>query len=127
VAVVSSVTNVTSLTRSGLADYLVQRVTAVILALYALFVLGFFATTPELGHAELVGYFGHPLMKLFNILAVLATAAHAWIGMWTVGTDYIRPHYFGAHATAWRLTYQAGTLVVLFAFVAWTLPMFWRL
>ena len=123
----NTVTNVTSLTRSGLADYLIQRVTAVILALYTLCVLGFFVTTPEMGHAELVGYFSHPVMKVFNILAVLATAAHAWVGMWTVGTDYIRPHYFGAHATAWRITYQVLCLIALFVFVVYTLPLFWSL
>ena len=122
---VSGVTNVTSLTRSGLSDYLVQRVTAVIVALYTLCVLGFFLTTPQVGYQELVDYFGHPIMRLFNILAVLAIAAHAWIGMWTVGTDYIRPHYFGAHATAWRIAYQVVCLTLLFVFVAWTLPMFW--
>lgn len=124
---VSSVTNVTSLTRSGLADYVIQRVSAVVLVLYTLCVVGFFVSAPVLDHAALVGYFGGPVMKLFSTLAVLATAAHAWIGMWTVGTDYIRPHYFGSHATAWRLFYQAGTLVVLFVYVAWALQVFWSL
>lgn len=122
---VSHVTHATSLTRSGLSDFLVQRVSAVILALYTLCVLGFFLTVPDLDHAALTGYFGHPVMKLFSTLAVLSIAAHAWIGMWTVGTDYIRPHYFGAHATGWRIAYQAICLTLLFAFVAWTLPMFW--
>lgn len=124
---VSSVTNVTSLTRSGLADFVIQRVSAVILAVYTLCVLGFFLSQPQLDHAALVGYFGSTVMQLFSTLTVLATAAHAWIGMWTVGTDYIRPHYFGSHATAWRLTYQAGCLVVLFVYVAWALRMFWSL
>jgi succinate dehydrogenase / fumarate reductase, membrane anchor subunit len=124
---VSSVTNVTSLTRSGLGDFVVQRVTAIIIALYAFCVLGFFLVTPDLSHEALLGYFGNTIMRLFSTLAVLATAAHAWIGMWTVGTDYLRPHYFGAHATSWRLAYQAICLVVLFVYVAWALQIFWRI
>lgn len=124
---VRTVTNITSLTRSGPADYLVQRVTAIVLATYTLCVLGFFLITPEVTHAELVGYFGGPIMKLFSVLAVLSTAAHAWIGVWTVGTDYIRPHYFGAHATAWRVIFQVICLLLIFVFVAWTLPLFWGL
>lgn len=124
---VSSVTNVTSLTRSGLADYVVQRVTAVIIALYAFCVLGFFIVTPIVTHAALVSFFGHTVIVLFSTLAVLATAAHAWIGMWTVGTDYLRPHYFGAHATAWRLAYQVICLLVLFVYVAWALQIFWSI
>ena len=122
---VGNVTNVTSLTRNGLGDYVIQRVLAVIIALYSFCVLGFFLVTPEVTHAELLGYFGHPVIKLFSTLAVLATVAHAWIGLWTVGTDYLRPHYFGAHHTAWRLTYQAGVLVVLFVYLAWALQIFW--
>jgi succinate dehydrogenase / fumarate reductase, membrane anchor subunit len=124
---VSNVTNVTSLTRSGLADYVVQRVSAVVIALYSVCVLGFFLATPQVGHAELSGYFGTIAMQLFSTLAVLATAAHAWIGMWTVGTDYIRPHYFGVHATAWRMAYQIVCLGVLFVYVAWALQIFWSL
>ena len=124
---VTNVTNVTSLSRSGLSDFLVQRVSAVILALYTLCVLGFFLTNADVTHAGLVDYFAHPIMKLFSILAVLALAAHAWIGMWTVGTDYIRPHYFGAHATSWRITYQIVCLTLIFAFVVWTVPLFWGL
>ena len=41
------VTNVTSLTRSGLADFLVQRISAVVLALYTLCVFGFLLVTEE--------------------------------------------------------------------------------
>jgi succinate dehydrogenase / fumarate reductase, membrane anchor subunit len=124
---VSNVTNVTSFTRSGLGDYVVQRVTAVILALYAFCVLGFFLVTADISHAALVAYFGNTIMRLFSTLAVLATAAHAWIGMWTVGTDYLRPHYFGNHSTAWRLAYQSVCLVVLFVYVAWALQIFWSI
>jgi succinate dehydrogenase / fumarate reductase membrane anchor subunit len=124
---VKVVTNVTSLTRSGLSDYLVQRVSAIVLLAYTLCVVGYFVVTPAVDHAALVDYFGAPAMQLFSTLAVLATAAHAWIGMWTVGTDYIRPHYFGAHATSWRLLYQAIVLVVLFVYVAWALQIFWAL
>ncbi|MDH3642580.1 MAG: succinate dehydrogenase, hydrophobic membrane anchor protein [Gammaproteobacteria bacterium] len=119
------VTNVTSLTRSGLSDFVVQRVTAVILGMYTLCVLGFFVVTPGVDHAQFVAYLGSTSMQLFSTLAVLSTAAHAWIGMWTIGTDYIREHYFGKHATVFRLAYQGGVLGFLFLYVAWALQLFW--
>lgn len=121
------VTNVTSLTRSGLGDFVVQRVTAVIIGLYALCVLGFFLVTPGVGHGQLVGYLGSTPMQLFSTLAVLSTVGHAWIGMWTVGTDYIRAHYFGSHATAFRLFYQSGVIALLFVYTAWALQLFWTI
>ena len=121
------VINVTSLTRSGLSDFVVQRVSAVVLAIYTLCVLGFFLANPEMTHAKLVAYFVSVPMVLFSTLLVLATAAHAWIGMWTVGTDYIRDHYFGKYSTSFRLTYQSGCMMLLFVYVAWALKLFWSL
>ena len=121
------VINVTSLTRSGLADFLVQRVSAVVLALYTLCVVGFLLVTENLGYAELSRYFGSTSMQLFSTLAVLSTAAHAWIGMWTIGTDYIRPHYFGSGATVLRFVYQSGCVLILFVYVAWALQIFWTI
>lgn len=119
------VTNVTSLARSGLADFVIQRVTAVVMAVYAACILGFFLANPGVSHETLFTYFHHPVMRAFSTLTLFATAAHAWIGMWTVGTDYIRPHYFGKHATAFRLVYQFGCLFILFVYVAWALQIFW--
>jgi succinate dehydrogenase / fumarate reductase membrane anchor subunit len=119
------VTNVTSLTRSGLSDFVVQRISAVIMALYAACVVGWLLINPHPTYEAVVAYFDHPGMRMFSTLTVLATAAHAWIGMWTVGTDYIRPHYFGRHATAFRLVYQYTCLFVLFGYVAWAIQIFW--
>lgn len=121
------VTNVTSLTRSGLSDFVVQRVSAVILALYSLCVVGFFIATSDLTHAALVAYFGSTSMRLFSTLAVLALAAHAWIGMWTIGTDYLREAHVGGGATTLRLLYQAVCLLLIFIYVAWALRVFWSI
>lgn len=121
------VTSITSLTRSGLADFVIQRVSAVVMTLYALCVVGFFLANPDMDHATLSGYFASTSMVAFSTLMVLSTAAHAWIGMWTVGTDYIRDHYFGKHSTAFRMVYQAGCLLILFVYVLWALQLFWSL
>ncbi len=117
----------TALSRSGLSDFLIQRVSAVVLALYALCVLGFFLVNDGLDHGALVIFFGSPSMQAFGILAVLCTAAHGWIGLWTVGTDYIRPHYFGSRASAWRLLYQAVCALALFVYAWWGIRLFWSL
>ncbi len=121
------VTNVMSFGRSGLADFVIQRATAVILALYTLCLVGFFLANPDVTYLELRDYFGNPAMQVFSTMALLSTAAHAWIGMWTIGTDYIRPHYFGGGATTYRFIYEAGCLFVLFLYVLWGLQIFWSL
>lgn len=113
--------------RRGFVDFLVQRVSAVILGLFALCVGGWFAVNPGAGHSELVGYLGTPVMMAFASLAVASLIAHTWIGMWTVGTDYLRPHYLGRAATVLRLAYQVGVGLALLAYGAWAVSVIWRL
>ncbi len=121
------VTQVTSLTRSGLADFLIQRVSAVVLALYTLCLLSYFLVNEGLDHRQLAEFFGSASMRAFSVLAVLSTAAHGWVGMWTVGTDYIRPHYFGARSVVFRMAYQIGCGLLLFIYVWWGVRLFWTL
>jgi succinate dehydrogenase / fumarate reductase membrane anchor subunit len=121
------VANEKNLRSSGLSDFIFQRVSAVILAIYALCVVGWFVANPDATHGDLAGYFSSPAMITFSTLAVGALAAHAWIGMWTVGTDYIRPHYFGSVATACRFIYNAATLALISVYVVWGLSILWML
>lgn len=121
------VTNVTSLTRSGLWDWVIQRVTAVVLLLYTLCVWSYLLVNPGLTRADLVSYFGNGAMQIFTTLAVFSVAAHGWIGMWTVGTDYLQPHYFGKIATSARFVYQLVCGVALFVYVVWGLQIVWSL
>ena len=121
------VTSVTSLSRSGLSDFLLQRASAVVLALYAGCVLGWFLVHDGVTHEQLATYFGSMTMRLFSTLALLATVAHGWIGMWTIGTDYVREHYFGRYATALRFLYQCAMALLLFVYLFWGLAIVWSI
>ena len=110
--------------RSGLADFVLQRASAVVLALYALCVLGFLLFG-EVDHAGLVAFFANLPMRMFSTLALLALAAHAWIGMWTVGTDYVRRHYFGRGHSVYLAIYQLVCMAAIFVYVVWPLAVIW--
>ena len=121
------VTNVTSFSRSGLSDFVLQRASAVILAVYTLCLTGWFVANPGLDYEALLGFFSHTAMKVFSTLALFATVVHAWIGMWTVGTDYILPLGFGNNATTLRIAYQSICVIVLFVYFLWGLQIFWSI
>ena len=121
------VKSATSLTRSGLSDFIAQRVSAIVLALYTLCVLGFVLVTPELDRATWVEFHSRGTMKLFGVLAVVALAAHGWIGMWTIGTDYIREYSVGAKATTLRGLYMLLCAAAIFVYLAWGIDLFWSL
>ena len=119
------VTQVLSLTRSGLADFVVQRVSAVILTAYTITLLVFFlggGVTFE----TLTTFFWSMPMQIFSTLALLSTLAHAWIGLWTVGTDYLRPAHVGGGATVLRFAYQLVCLLVLFVYLVWGARLIWQ-
>lgn len=83
------VATVTNLTRNGLKDWLVQRVSAVILAAYVLFVMAYLIGHPHLDFDHWAGLFANGYMRIFTLMALLSLIAHAWVGMWTIFTDYI--------------------------------------
>lgn len=114
------VASVTSFGRNGLYDWLMQRVTAVILAAYTLFLLGYLLLTPDLTYAQWSGLFSATWMRIFSLLALLSIGAHAWIGLWTVSTDYIK-------ATGARFVFQAACGLVMFAYIVWGVQILWGL
>ena len=63
------VTNVTSFGRSGLSDFVIQRVSAVIIALYVLCIVGFFLANPSVNFEALSRFFASLPMKMFSTLA----------------------------------------------------------
>lgn len=84
------VSNVTSLTGNGLKDWLIQRVTAIYLAVYTFFMLGFWWLHPELVYPEWYALFHNAWFQIATVLALFMLVLHAWIGVWTVTTDYIK-------------------------------------
>ena len=119
------VTNVTSFGRSGLSDVGRQRGSAGVLGACGLCGGGWFAVNPDAGQAAFAAWFSSTPMVVFATLSVAALVAHAWIGMWTVGTDYLRPHYFGRASTVVRLAYQGLTAALLFGYLVWALAVIW--
>lgn len=117
---------VTNLGRSGLSDWLIQRVSAVVIALYTLWLIGYLLSHPGLTYVQWAGLHQYFPMRLFSLLAVLAMAAHAWIGLWAVLTDYVTVRLMGPRATVLRLLLQVGMVGALLAYVIWAVDILWR-
>ena len=119
------VTNVTNFSRSGLFDWMAQRVSAVVLAAYFLFLLGYLLVNPGLTFADWHGLFSNTAMRVFSLLALVGLTAHAWVGMWTISTDYLTPMALGKSATAVRFLFQAVCGIAMFAFFVWGVQILW--
>ncbi len=119
------VTAVTSFGRSGLYDWLVQRVSAVVMAAYLVVVVGFVLLTPDLTYTEWKGLYSSLWMRVFSLVTLFSIAAHAWIGLWAVLTDYLTTRTMGAKATILRVAAQLGLGVVTVTYVVWGIEILW--
>lgn len=119
------ITNVTSFSRSGLSDWLLQRVTAVVMAAYTVFITAYLLFNSGLEYSQWLGLHSHIAMKIFNVLTVLSIAVHAWIGLWGVLTDYVTERLLGPKATALRIFLQLGMITVTLVYVIWALDIVW--
>ena len=85
------VNNAATVGRSGVHDFILLRASAVILVLYTFFLAGFFLITPEVTYNVWHDLFACMSIKIFTLLAIIALVIHAWIGVWQVLSDYIKP------------------------------------
>ncbi len=113
------VNSITNLGRSGAFDWMIQRVTAYVLALYTIFLLGFLVTT-DVTFETWSALFDQTWFRIFSLLALLSLGGHAWVGLWTVTTDYIKP--MGA-----RFLVQALCGLTMFVYLVWGIQILWGL
>lgn len=112
------VTNVTSLTGNGLKDWLIQRVTAVYFAVYSIFLFGFLIWHPDLNFEQWHVLFANTIFQIATAIGLLALTLHAWIGIWTVTTDYMK-------CTVIRLSVQMMVVLWLLSQFIWGLMIVW--
>jgi succinate dehydrogenase / fumarate reductase membrane anchor subunit len=114
------VKTVTSFGRSGLYDWLIQRVSALVLAAYTVFLMVYLITNHQLTYAQWSGLFALTTMRIFSFMALLSLGAHTWIGLWSVSTDYIKP-------MGYRFVFQLLTGAAMFSYTIWGMQLLWGL
>ena len=109
----------------GVKDFIAQRITAVILAVYTIVllvgVLAMPAFTFENWQALFTfTVFALPLGQILATLAFVSLAWHAWIGVRDIWMDYVKP-------VGVRLALQVFTIVWLVGCAGWSVQVLWRL
>ena len=102
----------------GLKDWLAQRITAIIMAVYTVVLLGAFLTGNNFTYEGWAGLFAQQWIKLFSLVTFLALYYHAWVGMRDIWMDYVKP-------VAVRLTLQIITILWLVACAFYTVQILW--
>lgn len=123
----------------GFRDWLSQRVTAALMALFTLVVVvqalwpwylkdaagervkdgaGKFITIT--GYNKWAGMFAAQWMKVLTFTVIAALLWHVWVGMRDVLMDYVKPVWL-------RLALQVFAIVWLTACAGWAIQVLWRL
>jgi len=119
------VTQVTSFSRNGVGDWYLQRMSSIIIAIYTVLLVGIIVMTPEWSFERWAGLFDSTLMKIATLLVTLATCVHAWIGMWTIGTDYLRARTMGPIGDTLRSIYQLVCVLAILSYLIWGIQILW--
>ena len=104
----------------GLRDWLSQRVTATLMALFTLALLVQVLWPGEMGYERWAGIFSRQWMKVLTFTVIVALLVHVWVGMRDILMDYVK----GVGA---RLTLQMLTIVWLVGCAGWAIQVLWRL
>jgi succinate dehydrogenase / fumarate reductase, membrane anchor subunit len=105
----------------GLRDWLAQRVTACLMALFTLLVLAqVIFHQGSIDYNKWAGIFAAQWMKVLTFTIIIALLYHVWVGMRDIWMDYIKP-------VALRLCLQVFSITWLVGCAGWAIQVLWRL
>jgi succinate dehydrogenase / fumarate reductase membrane anchor subunit len=104
----------------GTRDWLSQRVTAALMALFTVVVLAQVLWPGELDYDRWAGIFASQWMKVLTFAVIVSLLVHAWVGIRDVFMDYVKPVFV-------RLVLYALTIAWLVGCGGWAVQVLWRL
>ena len=104
----------------GLKDWIAQRATAVIMAVYSVVIAAVLIVVRPSTFEAWQGVFANGVIKFFTFLFFVSLFYHAWIGVRDIWMDYVK-------STALRLTLHVLTIAALVGYTAWAAAILWRL
>jgi succinate dehydrogenase / fumarate reductase membrane anchor subunit len=102
---------------NGKRDWLLQRFSAVVIAAYTFYLFYIFLSSSNLDFVSWHSFNASLCTKIFTLLTILSLCVHAWIGIWTICTDYLK-------CSCLRLTVLfavATTLLICFGYNFYTI------
>ena len=102
----------------GLRDWLIQRVSAVLMIVYTLAVAGYLLLQPVVDYNAWTLLFSSNVVRSFTLLFLLAVFYHAWIGVRDIVMDYVKP-------AAIRLLIHVMVILALLLYAIWSVQILW--
>lgn len=102
----------------GLRDWLVQRITAVVMAVYVVLGVGYVLWQSPADYAAWHQLFAGQVVKTFSLLFLLSLFYHAWVGVRDIVMDYVKP-------ASIRLLIHVLVILALILYAIWSVQILW--
>jgi succinate dehydrogenase / fumarate reductase membrane anchor subunit len=102
----------------GLRDWLIQRVSAVLMIVYTLAIAGYLLLQPVVDYNIWTLLFSSNMVRSFTLLFLLGVFYHAWIGVRDIVMDYVKP-------AAVRLLIHVMVILALLLYAIWSVQILW--
>jgi succinate dehydrogenase / fumarate reductase membrane anchor subunit len=102
----------------GLREWLIQRITAVVMAAYCVALAAYLLMQPEVNYDVWTVLFSSQIIRIFTLLFLLSVFYHAWIGVRNVVMDYVKP-------AAVRLLIHVLVILALLLYAIWSVQILW--
>ncbi|HWU82405.1 MAG TPA: succinate dehydrogenase, hydrophobic membrane anchor protein [Methylophilaceae bacterium] len=100
-------------------EWLLQRFTAVVMAIYTLLLAGVLLACRPSGYEAWQALFDATWLKVATLLFLFSLYIHAWQGVRDIIVDYIYPHAIGK-------VLNLAVTIALVAYAAWSVMILWK-
>jgi succinate dehydrogenase / fumarate reductase, membrane anchor subunit len=104
----------------GLKDWIIQRATAIIMAIYTVIFPVVVGVVGPDSFAAWQSIFANGFMKFITFLFFISLFYHVWIGMRDIWMDYIK-------SDGLRLLFLIATAALLVGYTGWAVQILWRM
>jgi succinate dehydrogenase / fumarate reductase membrane anchor subunit len=102
----------------GLRDWLVQRVTAVVMAVGSAALGIYLLLHSDMGYDRWTALFSSQPVRAFALLFLFSLFYHAWIGIRDIVMDYVKP-------ASVRLSIHVLVILALILYAIWSVQILW--
>jgi succinate dehydrogenase / fumarate reductase membrane anchor subunit len=104
----------------GLSDWLSQRFTALIMAIFTIVVLAQLLIGGPIDYYKWSAIFSRQWMKVLTFVVIVSMLWHVWVGVRDIWMDYVK-------SMGVRLGLQVLTIAWLVGCAGWAVQVLWRL
>ena len=102
----------------GLRDWLIQRISAVVMAAGSIALAIYLLLHPHLGYDGWTALFSSMAVRSVALLFLLSLYYHAWVGVRDIAMDYVKP-------AGVRLAIHVLVILALLLYAIWSVQILW--